>query len=167
MITPEYAQTMAQYNRWQNDSFYGAASTLSDAERRRDQGAFFRSIHATLNHVLWGDQIWMARFSDSPAPVSPGIPGSVDQFSNWDELVAARHAFDETIHHWATGLDAGWLSQELSWYSGAMERDVTRPAAMLVTHMFNHQTHHRGQVHAMLTSLGAKPGDTDLPFQDP
>lgn len=165
MITPEFALTMARYNRWQNDSIYTAASTLSDADRRKDRGAFFGSIHATLNHVLWGDQIWMARFSDTPEPVSPGIPGSVEQYPDWNDLVVARQSFDNTVLDWASTLDAAWLSQELSWYSGAMRQDVSRPAALLVVHMFNHQTHHRGQVHAMLTASGARPGDTDLPFQ--
>ncbi|MEZ5861079.1 MAG: DinB family protein [Geminicoccaceae bacterium] len=65
---------------------------------------------------------------------------------------------------WARGLDPGWLAGELSWHSGAIGREVTRPRALLVAHLFNHQTHHRGQVHAMLTAAGAKTGPTDLPF---
>ncbi|MBT4428135.1 MAG: damage-inducible protein DinB, partial [Rhodospirillaceae bacterium] len=63
MISPDYVRTMATYNRWQNGSLYDAANTLSDDERKQARGAFFGSIHATLNHILWGDQIWMSRFT--------------------------------------------------------------------------------------------------------
>src|SRR4029450_9880640 len=68
MIDAAYVQRMARYNRWQNESLYGAAGTLSDAERRRARGAFFGSIHATLNHVLWGDRIWMSRLAGTAKP---------------------------------------------------------------------------------------------------
>src|SRR5262245_41939313 len=68
MIDLAYVQCMARYNRWQNDNLYGVADTLSDAERRRDRGAFFGSIHATLNHLLWADRIWMSRLAGTPPP---------------------------------------------------------------------------------------------------
>lgn len=165
MITSEYVQMMAGYNRWQNTSLYDAADGLSDAARREDRGAFFGSIHATLNHILWGDQIWMQRFADTAKPAVPGIPESVKMIDNWDELKRERFAFDEVIIEWSAGVETGWFDGDLSWFSGAMDRDVVKPKAMLVTHMFNHQTHHRGQVHAMLTAAGAKPGDSDIPFQ--
>lgn len=165
MITCEYVQMMAAYNRWQNTSVYDAADSLSDAARREDRGAFFGSIHATLNHVLWGDQIWMQRFADTAEPAAPGIPESIKMVDDWVELKRQRQAFDEVIIEWGTRVEAGWFEGDLSWFSGAMNRDVTRPKAMLVTHMFNHQTHHRGQVNAMLTAAGAKPDDTDIPFQ--
>src|SRR5690606_4695511 len=66
MITPEYARLFARYNCWQNKSLYDAASALSDDERKAKRGAFFGSIHATLNHLLWGDQIWMSRLAGTP-----------------------------------------------------------------------------------------------------
>ena len=164
MITPAYAQFMARYGRWQNRSIYGAADALSDEQRKSDQGAFFKSIHGTLNHALWADQLWMNRFAGTPAPVSPDIPGSIAQYDDWDEMKRQRAAFDEIMIDWAAGLDPDWLTGDLSWYSGAMKRDFSKPRKVLVMQIFNHGTHHRGQVHAMLTRLGASPDDTDIPF---
>ena len=68
MIRAEYARTMAAYNKWQNDSLYGAADTMDDGARKLDRGAFFGSIHGTLNHILWGDRMWMSRFAGSAKP---------------------------------------------------------------------------------------------------
>ena len=161
MIDPAYVRRMARYNRWQNQNLYGVADALPDEERRRERGAFFGSIHNTLSHLLWGDRIWMSRFSDVPKPVG-GIPESVSMYPDWDGLKRERAEFDETIVAWADKLDAAWLAGDLSYYSGAMKRDVTRAKWQLVTHFFNHQTHHRGQVHCMLTQAGAKPHATDL-----
>lgn len=164
MITPDYARTMAAYNRWQNENLYGAADKLSDAERKAPRGAFFGSIHATLNHLLWGDQIWMSRFAGTPRPRAAGIPDSTAMFESWGDLERERRAFDQVIIEWAGMLDAAWLQGDLTYFSGAAGREITKPKALLVTHLFNHQTHHRGQVHCMLTQAGLKPGDTDLPF---
>ena len=162
MINAGYVQQCARYNRWQNASLYGVADALSDDERRRERGAFFGSIHKTLSHLLWGDRIWMSRFTDVPKPQG-GIPESVTLFPEWEGLKRERAAFDETIVKWADGLDPDWLAGDLTWYSGAAKRDLTKPKWLLVTHMFNHQTHHRGQVHCMLTQAGGKPQATDLP----
>lgn len=161
MITKDYVITMATYNRWQNGSLYQAAATLSDAARREDRGAFFGSIHKTLNHLLWADQMWMSRFAQTPRPTG-GIPESVDLQDDFAKLKAAREALDNVIIEWATALDPSWLDGEFTWFSGSTGHEITRAKALLVTHMFNHQTHHRGQVHAMLTAQGAKPTDTDL-----
>jgi uncharacterized damage-inducible protein DinB len=163
MIDRAYVQRMARYNRWQNENLYGTADRLSDDERRCERGAFFGSIHKTLNHLLWGDHAWMARFTDLPKP-EVGIPGSVAVHESWDELKAERAAFDQRILAWADKVDDNWLASDLTYFSGATGREWTRPRWMLVTHLFNHQTHHRGQVHCMLTQAGVKPSDTDLPF---
>ncbi len=165
MITPDYVRAMAGYNRWQNESIYGAADTLSDAERKQQRGAFFGSIHGTLNHLLWGDRMWMSRFAGTPKPSAPSIPASVAMHEAWADLVRERQAFDQVVQDWADGVAADWLRGDLTWFSGAAGREITRPKWLLVTHMFNHQTHHRGQVHCMLTQCGAKPGATDLPFR--
>ena len=165
MITVDYVRTMASYNSWQNENLYGAAGTLTDAQRKEQRGAFFGSIHGTLNHLLWGDQMWMSRFAQTPKPKAPGIPGSSAMFEVWDDLARERRAFDQAMIAWATKLDSQWLENDLTWFSGAAGREVTKPKWLLVTHLFNHQTHHRGQVHCMLTQCGAKPGVTDLPFQ--
>ena len=161
MIDGAYVQRMARYNRWQNENLYGVADTLSDADRKLPRGAFFGSIHATLGHLLWGDRAWMSRFAGTPRPEG-GIPESVSLYPDWDVLKRERTAFDAVIIDWADRLDATWLTDDLTWYSFAVKAQLAKPKWLLVTHMFNHQTHHRGQVHCLLTQAGAKPADTDL-----
>ena len=161
MIDSGYVQRLARYNRWQNENLYGVADTLSDAERRRERGAFFGSIHGTLSHLLWADRIWMSRFAGTPRPAG-GIPESVSLYGDWGELKRERAAFDGVIVDWAERLDDDAVAGDLTWFSNAVKAEVSRPKWLLLTHMFNHQTHHRGQVHCMLTQAGGKPGDTDL-----
>lgn len=163
MITPEYVQMMARYNGWQNRSIYSAASSISEVARQQDRGAFFGSIHGTLSHLLWGDTLWMSRFDGWDAPEGRG-PLCVGPLEDWDNLATARQLADDRILEWAARVSGDDLTGNLSWFSGAMGRDFSKPRAMLVVQMFNHQTHHRGQVHAMLTAAGAKPDDTDIPF---
>ncbi len=165
MITPAHARLMARYNAWQNENLYRAAGSLDDRERRRERGAFFGSIHGTLSHLIWGDSVWMHRFAGTPKPAG-GIRDSASLVEDWDEMAARRRALDEAIICWASSLPETWLTGETSWYSGALGRDMTKPNWLLATHFFNHQTHHRGQVHAMLTAAGAKPDDTDLMVLD-
>ena len=150
---------MARYNAWQNRSMLAAAETLEPEAREADLGAFFGSIRATLSHLLWADRMWMSRLSDWERPAG-GISDSPSHETDWARLREARAAADEGIVSWADG--AGALDGPLSWWSGAAGREVTRPRGLCALHMFNHQTHHRGQVHAMLTAAGARPGDTDL-----
>jgi uncharacterized damage-inducible protein DinB len=163
MIDSGYVRRMARYNRWQNANLYGVADTLPDEERRRERGAFFGSIHKTLSHLLWADRIWMSRFSSDVPKPDGSIPESVAMYPDWDGLKQERVAFDETMIGWADRVDAAWLAGDLAWYSGALKRDMSGPKWALVTHMFNHQTHHRGQVHCLLTQAGGKPHTTDLP----
>lgn len=164
MITQTYCQTMARYNAWQNRSLYAAASALSDAERTQDHGAFWRSIDGTLRHILWADQMWMSRFSDVSAPQAVNQPLSSHDLASWDGLKQTRYEFDQTIQDWTGSLSDTWLLDNLTWRSGLTGGEHSKPRWYVVTHMFNHQTHHRGQVHAMLTAAGASPEDTDLPF---
>jgi len=161
MIDRAFVQRMAGYNRWQNENLYSVADRLSADERQRERGAFFGSIHKTLSHLLWGDQMWMSRFTDLPKP-EVGIPGSVTLFPDWEKLKAERARFDRTIIDWADKIDDDWLAVVQTFYSAATQREWTHPRWVLVTHMFNHQTHHRGQVHCMLTQAGGRPSDTDL-----
>jgi uncharacterized damage-inducible protein DinB len=163
MIDRAYVQRMARYNRWQNENLYGVADLLSAAERQRECGAFFGSIHKTLSHLLWGDQTWMSRFTELPRP-AVGIAGSVTLYPDWENLKCERAGFDQKILEWADAIDQSWLSADQTYYSDASEREWTRPRWLLVTHMFNHQTHHRGQVHCLLTQAGGRPQATDLPF---
>ena len=154
---------MARYNRWQNENLYAIADGLPDEARRAERGAWFGSIHKTLSHLLlWGDRIWMSRFEAAPKPPG-GIPESVSLYPDWQDLKDERTRFDRTIVDWADAVDPSWLVSDYTYYSGAMKREITRPRWLLVTHMFNHQTHHRGQVHCLLTQAGGRPHDTDLP----
>ncbi|PWK62452.1 DinB family protein [Roseicyclus mahoneyensis] len=162
MITPGYCQTMARYNAWQNQSIFTAANALTDTAREQDRGVFFGSIRRTLSHLMWGDLMWMSRFEGGEGPRG-GIAASPDRF-DWTTLMAERPKLDARIAGWAWMVTPEELAGELSWYSGALGRDLTKPYALCVMHVFNHQTHHRGQVHAMLTAAGARPDDTDLPF---
>jgi uncharacterized damage-inducible protein DinB len=127
MITTDYARAMAAYNRWQNRSLYREADALSDAERKQQCGAFFGSIHGTLSHLLFGDQVWMHRFAGTPAPKAKSIPESVGAVPDWDDPKRQRVAFDETIIDWAERMDPQWLAGDLTWYSGAMGRELTKP----------------------------------------
>ena len=161
MITPAYARTMAEYNAEMNRRFYGAANRLSEDERRRDRGGFWHSIHGTLVHILWGDFQWMSRFDAWERPATP-IKQSDRFVEDWAELCARRETADANIARWARNIDEAWLDEDLVWFSGAAQREIRMPKTLLVTHLFNHATHHRGQVHAMLTAAGEKTDDTDL-----
>ncbi len=161
MIDAGHARLMARYNRWQNASLYASAASLSEGARQADRGAFFKSIHGTLCHILWADHIWMSRLSDWDKPSVPQS-GSAQLFAAWDALSAARAEADSRLIAWTDALGPDDLFGMLGWYSGAMKRDAAAPRWVCVTHLFNHQTHHRGQVHAMLTAAGARPEDTDL-----
>ena len=163
MIDHAYVQRMARYNRWQNENLYGVADRLSEEARRQERGAFFGSIHKTLSHLVWADRIWMSRFTSVPRPPG-GIAESVSLYPDWENLKSERNGFDATILHWADDIDPPWLAADHTYYSGAIKRDVTKPRWLLIAHMFNHQTHHRGQVHCLLTQAGGRPSDTDLPF---
>jgi uncharacterized damage-inducible protein DinB len=162
-LAPAAVQVLARYNAWQNASLIAAAETLDEAARQADRGAFFGSIAGTFSHLLFGDLVWMSRFDGGGAPAG-GIAASPGMFPDWAEWRRLRGATDARIAAWAGGLTTAALEGDLRWFSGALGRELTRPRALCVLHMFNHQTHHRGQIHAMLTAAGARPGDTDLVF---
>ena len=161
LINPAYVRTMATYNAEMNRRVYGAAERLSDDVRRADRGAFWGSIHGTLCHLLWGDQMWMARFDGWPKP-STAIKQSGTLIADFDELRRERFAADTRISEWAARMGEDWLSADMVWFSAAAQREMRMPRSLLVTHFFNHQTHHRGQAHALITAAGEQTGDTDL-----
>ena len=164
MITPAYCQIMARYNHWQNTSLIAAASGLSDVKRRQDRGAFFGSIFATLVHLYWADTMWLHRFTGSPAARGLTPKDSPGEIADWETYRDGRVALDRRIQDWANMVAAKALLADISYYSTASNRQITAPLALIATHMFNHQAHHRGQIHAMLTAEDAKPEDTDLPL---
>ena len=161
MITPDFIRLMARYNAWQNRSLVSAADTLSEAARGQDRGAFFGSIAGTFAHLLWGDSMWMSRFDGFGKP-GIGIADSARFEPDWAHFKARRSALDAHILDWAGRVDEAWGAGETCWISAAAGREITKPNAFLSVHFFNHQTHHRGQIHAMLTAAGARPEDTDL-----
>ncbi len=163
-MSPSYVRLMARYNTWQNASVYAACEALSDAQRKEDRGAFFGSIHATLNHILWADQIWLMRFDAAPPPAKRSLADGLSLFDNWDALSAERRRFDKVIETWADSVEPSVLEGDMTWVSGATGREMTRSKSLIVAHIFNHETHHRGQVSALLTGFGLKTGITDLPF---
>lgn len=161
MIDVRYVRRMARYNQWQNQNLYSVADRLSDAARRQERGAFFGSIHKTFNHLMWADQIWISRFTGGPRPAG-GIPESLTLYPDWDDLKPNRARFDTEIIRWADALAPTWLAGELTYHSFSTKRDIQGLRWVFVTHFFNHQTHHRGQVHCMLTQAGGAPDDTDF-----
>ena len=161
MITPAYVRLMAEYNAEMNRRLYAAAANLTDAERKADRGAFWHSIHGTLVHLLWGDTQWMSRFDGWPKP-EVGIKQSSAMIDDFATLRARREAADARIVEWANRVDDAWLASDLVWFSGAANREMRQQRGPLVAHFFNHQTHHRGQAHALLTASGQDTGDTDL-----
>jgi len=160
MFEGTYARLMAEYNVWMNGKVYAACARLSDEERKRDRGAFFKSIHGTLNHLVWGDRAWLPRFNGKTYPTGPV---GVDLYDDFGQLTAARAEMDEEILAWARGVTPDWLAEPMAWTSKLYGFTQTHPRWVQVMQMFNHQTHHRGQVHAMLTAAGIDIGPTDLP----
>ena len=163
MISPAWCRMMAAYNAEMNRRLYAAADTLPDDLRRADGGAFWGSIHRTLTHLLWGDTTWMGRF-DGWAKPPVALQDSARMIEDWAALKAARAAADQRISAWADHLTEDRLAAPLTWFSAASQREMSLPLWVPVSHFFNHQTHHRGQAHALLTRAGAATGDTDLPW---
>ncbi|WP_298432930.1 DinB family protein [uncultured Jannaschia sp.] len=161
MITPDWVRMMARYNAWQNEWLVPAVMSLPEAEVEADRGAFFGSIRKTASHLLWGDEIWLSRFTGAPRDGGT-IPDSLEWASDVSDWAARRPVVDAAISDWAMGLHD--LEGEVTWYSAVFNAEVSRPKTVIFSHFFNHQTHHRGQIHAMLTAAGAETGTTDLGF---
>ncbi len=164
MLTPEWLGALARYNRWMNDNLYGLAATLSDEARKHDDGAFFKSIHGTFNHLLLADRVWLARFQGVNVPggfIAPGIR-SLDQelYADFDELRRERAHTDAALSDWVSELSEERLAGPLVYTRRG--KQVRTPLWWAVAHVFNHQTHHRGQVTTLLNQRGLDPGVTDL-----
>jgi uncharacterized damage-inducible protein DinB len=161
MISPAFVRLMADYNTEMNRRLYAAASRLTDAERKADRGAFWKSIHGTLCHLVWGDTQWMSRFDGWPK-LDVGQKQSASMIDDFDALWTRRQKADADILAWASRVDDAWLAEDLVWFSGSAGKEMRRQKGPLVVHFFNHQTHHRGQAHVLLTASGQDTGDTDL-----
>lgn len=154
-------QMMAGYNAWANGRLYAAAGELRDADYRADLGAFFKSVHGTLNHLLVGDLLWLARFRRQPRP-----PFNLDSILHEDraELAAARKVLDADILRYVDGLTDADIAGDLTYGMVTRAQTVTQPLVQALAHFFNHQTHHRGQVHALLTRLTGDAPALDLVY---
>ena len=159
MSTPALYQAFAQYNRAMNQAGYAICADIPDAERRADRGAFFKSVHGTLNHLIFGDHAWMNRFDGGQRTILP--PGQ-DLYDDFDDMRQARAALDDEIDAWTRTLEQPWLDEVLEWHSNMDNRTRVQPRWLMVSHMFNHQTHHRGQLTTVLTQMGYDVGVTDL-----
>jgi uncharacterized damage-inducible protein DinB len=150
---------MQAYNRWMNDRLYECCAQLTDEERKRDRGAFFKSIHGTLNHLLLADRIWLGRFTGKPFAASSL---SQELYSDFARLRLEREATDGVFSQWVSALSESDLAGELSYVSVVNPAQRRLPLWVAVTHFFNHQTHHRGQLTTLLFQCGVDPGVTDL-----
>jgi uncharacterized damage-inducible protein DinB len=165
MTTSEWLGALSRYNRWMNNKLYGLAATLSDEARKRDCGAFFKSIHGTFNHLLLADKVWFARFNQVAVPsefMGPDGIRSLDQelYSDFDELHRERVRVDDALSAWVSELTEERLAGPLIYMRRGERIEV--PLWSTVLHVFNHQTHHRGQLTTLLMQQGHDPGVTDL-----
>ncbi len=150
---------MATYNRWANQRLYAAAAALDDSLFRKDVGVYFKSVHGTLNHLLVADRIWLHRLQrtgEQPTALNAIL------FEDLTALRGARSAEDDRLLGFVAALDAATL--DLTWEYRTLNGSPQRqPVREILAHLFNHQTHHRGQAHAALTRLGvAEPPPLDL-----
>ncbi len=161
MIRKDYCVLMSKYNQWMNTRLYDLCATMSEEELHGERGLFFDSIYLTLNHIMYGDLAFMARFTRTPEPEA-AIGDEL--FSGFEELRRERLLYDENLISWASKLNDEWLADSLTYLSKVDGKERTYPHWVLLTHLFNHQTHHRGQITTGLKQLGYDIGSTDLPF---
>lgn len=157
-LTAHY-QMFGHYNAWANSRLFEAAAALSTEQYRADRGAFFKSVHGTLNHLLVTDRVWMQRITGEGV-----APDRLDAilFESFTELRAAREAEDRRIIDFVDRLDDGRIAGTIRYRRVSTPEQFEQPLAPALAHWFNHQTHHRGQVHALLTGLAGKAPELDL-----
>ncbi len=140
----------AGYNAWCNERLYDAAATVNDTEYRADRGAFFKSLHGTLNHLLVADRIWMKRFT-GVGPVPPSLDAIL--YDDFAALQTARRSQDVLISRYVAGLDAERLAGTIRYQTIVRPQTIEQSLAPALDHFFNHQAHHRGQAHALLSAI--------------
>ena len=141
------------YNRWANERLYEAAAKLPDADYRADRGAFFGSLHRTLNHLVVADRIWLRRFTGT-GPVQKRLDEVL--FDNLAELAGARAEEDERIIAYIESLTEADIAATFTYRRTSSPTEITQPLGPALAHFFNHQTHHRGQAHVLLTISGGR-----------
>ena len=157
MIDPNYPRVMSNYNQWFNERLYACCESLSEEELHKDRGAFFKSILLTLGHIADADERFLAAFNRTPIQRE-----ETRTFASFAELRLARKQLDDRIVAWAATVTPSWLGEQITFVSQTDGTPRTVERAAFVVHMFNHQTHHRGQATALLSQLGIDVGLTDL-----
>jgi uncharacterized damage-inducible protein DinB len=157
-MKPHFA-LLAGYNAWANERIYDAVAQVPDEEYRADRGAFFKSLHGTLNHLLVTDRIWLKRFTGAG-----DAPNRLDAIlcETFAELWDARQKEDRRIIAYVESLSEEALAQRFSYQTITNPANIEQPLAPALLHFFNHQTHHRGQAHCLLTGLGREAPSLDL-----
>lgn len=162
MINPGYVQLMARYNSWQNDQLMPLFLDMPIADLTKDRGAFFGSILGTANHLLCGDMLWMSRFDPSMEPPFEAPDKWPALHRDARDWAADRHRVDGKIRHWANALRELDLLGALTFVPASGGNPISLPISLAVIQLFNHQTHHRGQIHAMLTAAGENAPVSDI-----
>jgi uncharacterized damage-inducible protein DinB len=151
--------TAARYNAWANKRLYAVAGKLSDADRKLDRRGFFKSIHNTMNHILLADLIYRERLEKKPTTFT-----RLDEVlhDDWDKLQAAHVAQDDWYVAWCDKLDPKALDGTLSFDTVETGEHFSLPLRRCLTNLFQHQIHHRGQTHHMLSHAGVYPPPLDF-----
>jgi uncharacterized damage-inducible protein DinB len=152
-------QMLGRYNTIANQRLYEACARLDDDEYREERRGSFASIHRTLNHILLGDRIWMGRFVEPGLTRTPALGAIL--YDDFSALTAARQSEDAQIEAFLAELDPDFLTREIHYINSAGELYID-PASLALAHMFNHQTHHRGQAHVMLSETSVQPPSLDM-----
>ncbi|MGC4025310.1 MAG: DinB family protein [Mesorhizobium sp.] len=157
----QHFRMFAAYNQWANARIYDAAAELTAEEFERDVGAFFKSIMGTLNHLVAADRIWMKKFTNGG-----DAPGSLDYITSRDlaKLRTVREAEDKRIIQWIDSQSERALTGRFTYMTVTDLRTISQRLAPALDHFFNHQTHHRGQAHTVLTILGKPSVTLDLVY---
>jgi uncharacterized damage-inducible protein DinB len=155
----DYFRMFARYNQWANRRLYAACATLPEVEYMKPRAAFFGSLHATLNHILVGDRIWMGRITGHPVADIRALNQIL--YGELTGLRVAREAEDAQIINMVDAMDEPTLNTTLRYKNMSGEPQQT-PMRFVLAHVFNHQTHHRGQAHGLLSAAGASPPSLDL-----
>jgi uncharacterized damage-inducible protein DinB len=159
MKNVEYFQTLARYNHWMNQKMFAICSQMSDEERKLDRGAPFKSISGTLNHLLVTDRMWLGRFYANPFVV-PSL--DYELYADYEELDRERQITDAAISNWVNSLSDEDLLEDLTFTAFSTPTEYTLPLWVCALHLFNHQTHHRGQLTTLIEQAGYDCGVTDL-----
>jgi uncharacterized damage-inducible protein DinB len=159
MFTLELFETFARYNRWMNEKLFAICAGMSDEERKRDLRAPFHSIHGTFNHLLLADRIWLSRFQQQEFHFQTLAD---ELYHDFNELRNEQIKTDYAIDAWLASLSESQLADSFTYHNRTRNQDNTFLLSSVMLHFFNHQTHHRGQITAMIEMLGYDCGVTDL-----